>query len=159
MLFNSCLFLCLCCRNAGLQFFLRNTPLWPFMPALPTPLARAPLSSSCGSLARWGFKHLQHFFNAHTHYRAFETGGQQVLNTQQFRSTSTQAAVLGQGQSVFWSVKATDVESSGLVGYQMHPTLPCYWAPVLSSHLPRSYFWEHSCKQKIGNTKKESGLT
>lgn len=86
--FHSCLFLCLCCRNAGLQFFLRNTPLWPFTPALPIPSARAPLSSFCGSLARWGFKHSQCIFNAYTHYGALETRGQQVLNAQQFRSTS-----------------------------------------------------------------------
>lgn len=72
---------------------------------------------------------------------------------------STQTIVLGQDQPVFWSVMATDIDSSDLVWYQMLPILPCYWAPLLSSHLPLSYFWEHRRKQKLGNTKKESGLT
>lgn len=45
----------MCFRNAGLQCCLRNTLLWPFMPALQTPLGKALLFSSSVSLERFEF--------------------------------------------------------------------------------------------------------
>lgn len=47
-------FLCVCVffRNAGLQCYLRITPRWPFMPALPTLSGKALLFNSSVSLER-----------------------------------------------------------------------------------------------------------
>lgn len=81
--------------------------------------------------------------------------GQQVLNTQQFCSTM----FIYSSRNFRTRSTCFLVCNGNRCWKQMHPTLQYFWAPLLSSHLPLSYFWEHSRKQKLGNTKKESGLT